>query len=105
MNSKAMKIPFKTQYGIVLNAEFEIIGGVDEKSLFSKSTVVMELIEIRGVIAQAATMTEAFAMLDEMLDTFLELDLGLELTDLGFDYDTTTHQFHYVNKNYNERRN
>jgi predicted RNase H-like HicB family nuclease len=97
MNSSKLK--FKTIYGVLLEYVVEI---VDEFDLTGENLigtyVTIELPEVQGVIVQANAMSEAFDMLDEMLDVFLELEIGLELTALGFKFDKLNQYFYYENK-------
>jgi predicted RNase H-like HicB family nuclease len=87
---------FRTIYGVtlhntvVLDTKYDPITGD-----YSNTTVTMELVEIKGVVVHADTMLDAYDMLDEMLDVFLELEIGLELTGLGFKYDNKQ-QYFYV---------
>jgi predicted RNase H-like HicB family nuclease len=90
---------FKTIYGVSLYYVVEIVDSFDSTGENLIGTyVTIELPEVQGVVVQANTLSEAFDMLDEMLDVFLELEIGLELTAIGFDYDTTNQCFHYEQK-------
>jgi hypothetical protein len=97
MNSKGMGYVsrFKTQYfGLILHTDTEIVSNHDENNHYCGSRVVMTLVELKGIVVETATMYEAYNLLDEMIDVFLELEIGLMLTDLGFGYNKQESHFY-----------
>jgi hypothetical protein len=83
-------------FGVLLDYEIEIVSEIEPfTNRVIGSSVILTLPDIDGLVVHAGKMSAAFEMLDEMLDVFLELEIGLELTELGFDYDKVNQCFYY----------